>query len=298
METNQGTSHLVRFGVFELDVRTGELRKRGMRIPLQEQPLRVLSTLLEAPGEIVTRQDLCRRLWPDGTHVDFEHSLNAAVRRLRVALGDEASVPRFIETVPRRGYRFVAMNDMFPRRVAHAQNARHVKQPATGTFSARLAVIPFAMIATGEHLTGTPEAANFVEGLVDEAITQLARACPRDIGVIARASVARVAADALSAADVGRALDADFLLEGTVRRDGTRIRITAQLIASEEETHIWAATYDRVLTDALTAQQEIAEAITAGVMDALAASIGDRPASIADRPASIGGSDDGNRRVG
>src|SRR5688572_11549045 len=105
----------VRFGAFEVNLRTGELRKRGVRLALQEQPLRVLSALLERPGEIVSREELRNRLWPNGTFVDFEHSLNAAVRRLRVALGDEAGVPRFIETVQRRGYRFIAPNEMSRR---------------------------------------------------------------------------------------------------------------------------------------------------------------------------------------
>src|SRR5687768_15752774 len=100
---------IVRFGTFELNLADGELRKRGLRIALQEQPLRILMALLERPGEIVGREELCRRLWPHGTFVDFDHSLNAAVRRLRVALGDEADVPRFVETVHKRGYRFLAL---------------------------------------------------------------------------------------------------------------------------------------------------------------------------------------------
>src|SRR6187431_26560 len=108
-ETTSGPrlASIVRFGTFELSVRSGELSRRGLRVALQEQPLRILTALLERPGEVVTRQDLCRRLWPEGTFVDFEHSLNAAVRRLRSALGDEADNPRFVETLPRRGYRFI-----------------------------------------------------------------------------------------------------------------------------------------------------------------------------------------------
>ena len=99
---------LVRFGPFELDLRTGELRKGGVRINLPEQPLQVLKTLLDRPGELVTREELRQRLWSAETFVDFEHGLNAAVRRLRDALGDAADVPRFVETLPRRGYRFIA----------------------------------------------------------------------------------------------------------------------------------------------------------------------------------------------
>src|SRR5687767_5101119 len=98
----------VRFGAFQLDLRTGELRKAGARIHLPDQPLQVLKALLDRPGDLVTREELRQRLWPAETFVDFEHGLNAAVRRLRDALGDSADVPRFVETLPRRGYRFIA----------------------------------------------------------------------------------------------------------------------------------------------------------------------------------------------
>jgi cholera toxin transcriptional activator len=99
--------HVVRFGVYEADLRAGELRKRGLRIRLPEQPFRLLAILLEHSDEVVTREDLQKRLWPDGTFVDFEQGLNAAVKRLREALGDTAETPRYIETLPRRGYRFI-----------------------------------------------------------------------------------------------------------------------------------------------------------------------------------------------
>src|SRR5688572_1698625 len=94
---------IVSFGTFDLNVDTGELRKRGLRIALQDQPFRLLLALLERPGDVVGREELCRHLWPRGTFVDFEHGLNAVVRRLRLALGDDADVPRFIETVHKRG---------------------------------------------------------------------------------------------------------------------------------------------------------------------------------------------------
>ena len=111
MPPSTGTPRPLRFATFELDVRTRELRQGDRRIPLQDQPFEVLRTMLERPGEIVTREELQRRLWPDGTFVDFEHGLNAAVKRLRAALGDTADNPRFVETLPRRGYRFIAKLD-------------------------------------------------------------------------------------------------------------------------------------------------------------------------------------------
>jgi TolB-like protein len=249
---------VVRFGTFEVNLRTGELRKRGLRIALQEQPLRILSALLEQPGEVIGREALCRRLWPQGTFVDFEHSLNAAVRRLRTALGDEAEVPRFIETVHKRGYRFLALNEVFPK-AATPPDVR--SSPATIAHivrnRARLAVLPFG------------PSDGFSDGLTLEAIAQLTQVCPRTIGVIARTSVERAQREGGGAAEIGRALGADYLVEGNVRREGDRLRITAQLIESQEETHLWASTFDRVMTDTLTAQTEIAAEIARAVTEAL-----------------------------
>src|SRR5690242_14685599 len=105
------TSKLVRFGVFELDLSSGELFKSGRRLRLQEQPFRILSLLLEQPGSVTTRERLKQTLWPADTFVDFDRSLNAAIAKLRQALGDSAENPRFIETVARRGYRFIAPID-------------------------------------------------------------------------------------------------------------------------------------------------------------------------------------------
>jgi DNA-binding winged helix-turn-helix (wHTH) protein len=120
---------LVRFGVFELDVRSGELRKAGSRLTVSEQPLNLLIALLDRPGEVVTRDELRERLWPADTFVDFEHGLNAAVKRLRDALGDSADTPRFIETVPRRGYRFIAPVDEVGVPAASGFGKRSAPQP-------------------------------------------------------------------------------------------------------------------------------------------------------------------------
>jgi TolB-like protein len=249
---------MVRFGIFEVDFHAGELRKGGIRVALQEQPLRILGALLAARGAIVSRDELRRRLWPDGTYVDFEHSLNAAVRRLRVALGDEAEVPRFVETVHKRGYRFIALNEMLPR--AHALQHQR-SSPATIAHivrkQARLAVLPFSPLD------------GFSDGLTEEAVTQLAQLCPRSIGVIARKSVECAQREGGSVAEIAQALDADYRVEGAVRRDGERLRITAQLIESGEETHLWAKTFDRTMCDTLTLQVEVAAEIARAVTDAL-----------------------------
>ena len=107
MQETAGSAGPVRFGAFEVDLRTGEVRKQGLKIKLQEQPLQVLAMLLQHPGEVVTREELQKRLWPSDTFVDFEHGLNKAINKIREALGDSAQNPRFVETVPRRGYRFI-----------------------------------------------------------------------------------------------------------------------------------------------------------------------------------------------
>ena len=262
MGTNPRFGHVVAFGAFEVNVLTGELRKHGVRLALQEQPLRILAALLERPGEVVTREALCRKLWPLGTFVDFEHSLNAAVRRLRVTLGDEADPPRFVETVPRRGYRFLAWGYLAQAgpKPGPTSDVGLALRPAS---QRRLAVLPFVCLA--------PEPRDaFSDGLTEETTIQLARTCPH-VGVIARTSVMRLVGAVQSAAETGRVLGVDYLMEGSVRREGDHLRIVAQLIDTHDETHMWAATFDRVLGNALTVQTDVAEEIAHGVADALAA---------------------------
>ena len=249
---------IARFGTFEVDLSTGELRKQGRRVALQEQPRRILTALLARPGDILTREELCGRLWPDGTHVDFEHSLNAAVRRLRTTLGDAAEVPRFIETVHRRGYRFLAFDGLSRAGWSHEQRTSPATIAHIVRTRGRLAVLPFGPYD------------GFTDGLTEEAITQLTQACPRTIGVIARTAVARAQRDGGGAAEIGRALSADYLVGGSVRREGERLRISAQLIESQDETNLWAHTFDRVMTDTLSVQSEVAEQIARAVSDELA----------------------------
>src|SRR5687768_5050605 len=147
-----GSESPLRFGSFELDVRSRELRKGKTLVRLQEQPFEILRMMLERPGRVVTRDELRRRLWPDGTFVDFEHSLNAAVKRLRAALGDDADNPRFVETLPRRGYRFIA-----PLGGAAGEGTASAAAPAP-----RLAVLPFSCLSdeSGQEY--------FTDGLTEE----------------------------------------------------------------------------------------------------------------------------------
>lgn len=246
------SSAVRRFGIFEVDLRGRELRKGGIRIRLQDQPFEILSMMLERPGDVVTREELRERLWPAGTFVDFEHSLNAAVKRLRAALGDDADNPRFVETLHRRGYRFIA-----PVESPDApQRNLHVVRPQTklghDAVTTRLVVLPFA------NLSSDPAQEYFSDGLTEEMITQIGRLCPGRLGVIARTSSMQFKRTAKSASEIGRELAVDYLLEGSVRSHGDRIRITAQLIETRTETHLWAETYDRSIGEALTLQADVA----------------------------------------
>lgn len=228
-----------RFGAFEVDLRSGELRKHGYRIRLQEQPLQVLLALLEHPGEVVTREELRNRLWPKDTFVDFDHGLNKAISKIRGALGDSAEKPRFVETLGRRGYRF-----LLP--VQKVQRA----SPREGKIM--LAVLPF------ENLGVDPEEEYFSDGLTEEMISQLGRLNPQRLGVIARTSAMQYKGVKKGIDQIGRELQVDYILEGSVRRSVNRVRIAAQLIQASDQTHLWARTYDRELEDLFSIQSEVA----------------------------------------
>lgn len=235
----------LRFGTFELHVGSRELRNGSTSIRLQEQPFEILRMMLERAGDVVTREELQHRLWPNGTFVDFEHSLNAAVKRLRAALGDDADNPRFVETLPRRGYRFIgALRVEPPAGAADATDAR-----------VRLAVLPFV------NLSEDSAQEYFTDGLTEEMISQLGRLCRGRIGVIARWSSMLFKGTTQRAHEIGEALRADYLLEGSVRREGDRVRITARLIETRGETNLWAETYERNLTDYLSVQADVAARI-------------------------------------
>jgi TolB-like protein/tetratricopeptide (TPR) repeat protein len=246
VDTQSGSEGALRFGAFELDERARELRTGTTRIRLQEQPFEILRLLLLRPGEVVTREELRRQLWPDGTYVDFEHSLNAAVKRLRAALGDDADNPRFVETLPRRGYRFVGPPS--------AADAHRAPEPQPRAPRVRLAVLPFSNLGDERH-------DYFGDGLHEELISQLGGLCRGRLGVLARWSSVVFKGTPLRARDIGEALRADYLLEGSVRHEDDRVRVTARLIETADETQIWAEMYDRHLTHSLTVQSDVATQI-------------------------------------
>jgi len=239
---------LICFGPFEVDLRTGELRKLGVKIKLRAKSFEVLALLLEHPAEVVTREELRTRLWPADVFVDFDNNLNTAVTRLRDALLDSAEKPRYVETLPRRGYRFLA--PLTTKRGSHEElrTGRH-----------RLAVLPF------DNLSGDPVQEYFSDGMTEELITELARVAPERMRVIARTSAMRYKGTRKTVVRIGHELDVDYIVEGSVRRDGDHVRISAQLIQVDGQTHLWAQSYDDELRDALKLQSQIAQAIAGQV---------------------------------
>ena len=233
---------LLRFDQFQLDVATGELRKSGSTVKLPPQPAKVLVLLARNAGRLVTREDIQREVWRTDTFVDFEQGLNYCLKEIRAALGDDARAPKFIETLPKRGYRFLASID-------------RPAPPAPSRGKIGIAVLPF------ENLSGDPEQEYFSDGLTDEMITRLARLNPARLGVIGRTSAMKYKASRQTIAEIGRELGVAYLLEGSVRRSAGRVRITARLVQAGDQTQVWTESYDRSFDDVLTLQSDIAQAI-------------------------------------
>ena len=288
----------LRFGVFELDPRAGELRKKGMKVRLQGQPVEILVMLLEGAGEIITREELQQKLWPADTFVDFEQGLNNAMNRLRAALDDDAESPHFIETVPRRGYRFIGAVHGGPRNGAEptAQTEAQLdagKKPARHSrIGTRLAAVGLlgpavaAALLLGlnvrgwrdrvfmrspkpqiqalavlplTNLSGDPEQEYFADGMTEALITELGKtSIPR---VISRQSVMQFKASKKPLQEIARELNVDAVLEGTVVRSGDRVRVTVHLDRTSPEGQLWASVYDRSVHDILRLQEEIARTV-------------------------------------
>ena len=275
------------FGPFELDLEEAELRRDGKAVTLAPQPTRVLTALLGHAGHVVTRDELRQQVWGDSTFVDFEHGLNSCIRQIRAALGDDGEAERYIQTIPRRGYRFVApaverpgpLSD--PNLPANGPFLRFFKQRlalatvslvvllATGFFAfqarrsvssdrigkVRLAVLPF------ENLTGDPGQEYFSDGLTEEMIAQLGNLQPERLSVIARTSSMKYKHSSLGVAEIGRQLGVQYVIEGSVRSDGHRVRITAQLIRVGDQTHLWSQDFDREMSGILGVQTEVTRSV-------------------------------------
>jgi TolB-like protein/DNA-binding winged helix-turn-helix (wHTH) protein/Tfp pilus assembly protein PilF len=279
----------IRFGAFEIDLQTTELARNGLKLPLQRQPFQVLSMLLERSGELVTRDELKSRLWPSDTFVDFDHSLNKAVNRLREVLGDSADQPQYIETLPRLGYRFIGPVATPFQPSASAQDkettATEPSVPARRTnlkIAAATLGIAVIICAAGwlvwriaksrtdaaiqsiavlplENLSGDVAQEYFADGMTDQLITDLGQI--GSIRVISRTSVMQFKGVHKPLPQIAQELTVDAIVEGTVLRSGDRVRITAQLIQASTDRHLWAETYQGDMRDVISLQNEVARAI-------------------------------------
>ena len=239
MGESRSSDSVVRFGAYALDQQARELHKDGLRIRLQEQPLQILLLLLHQPGKIITREELRQKIWPSDTFVDFDHGINNAIKRLREALGDTAETPRYIETLPRRGYRFVGSLSEPP-------------EPSLEKIRS-IAVLPL------ENLSGDPEQEYFADGLTEALITRLAKIGA--LRVVSRTTVMQYKRVHRSLPEIARELHAEAIVEGTVLRSAERVRISVQLIDARTDSHIWAEGYERNMRDILSLQSEVARAI-------------------------------------
>lgn len=294
----------LRFGVFELDLATLELRKSGVLVKLQQQPARVLALLALRGGGLATRDEIQREVWGSETFVDFEQGLNFCIRQIRSALSDSAESPRYVETLPRRGYRFVApvetigvAEPVLPAPVgsspapavstgrrrlgigaavvlllaagawlSRGPGPRPAAVPGATATKVMLAILPF------ENLSGQAGQEYLSDGLTEELITQIARVSPQRLGVIARTSAMKYKGTARGVDEIGRELGVQYLVEGSVRQADGRLRVTAQLIQVSDQTHLWAQSYDGPVADALNLESQTAGRIATELVDRLLAS--------------------------
>ncbi len=311
----QSLRRVVRFGVFEVDLRAGELFKQGIKIKLQQQPFRVLALLLEHPGEVVTREDLRQAIWPAGTFVEFDVGVDAAIHKLRTALGDSAENPRLVETLPRRGYRFIAAVDGAV--ATEEQASTDVAPPAlsmpkrrpllwtgamavvvglllavnTGGLRVRLlgrSAVPriqsIAVLPLG-NLSGDSAQEYFAEGMTEALVTRLGKTAGLGgLQVISHTSAMHFKGTRETLPEIARQLHVDAVIEGAILRVGNRVRVTAQLIEASSDRHLWAETYERDLRDVLGLQDDIARAITNEVHMRLSSSQPSPMASTRARP--------------
>jgi TolB-like protein/DNA-binding winged helix-turn-helix (wHTH) protein/thioredoxin-like negative regulator of GroEL len=294
--TGQGPRQ-VRLGEFALDLETGELRNDQHQFTLQGQPFEILLVLLEHPGRLVTRDELKKRLWPTDTFVDFDHGLNKAVNRLREALNDSADHPKFIETVPRRGYRFIGSLEHVLERSPNgpeetaAQNLKGVltryalRRIVAGAVAAVIILLVGLMVwriverrrsvtriqsiavLPLENLSGDAAQDYFADGMTEELITELGQIQP--LRVISRTSVMQYKGARKPLPLIAHELHVDAFVVGAVVRSGEQVRITAQLVEASSEKQLWAKSYQRELKDVLGLQSEIAGAIAQQIQKTL-----------------------------
>jgi TolB-like protein/DNA-binding winged helix-turn-helix (wHTH) protein/Flp pilus assembly protein TadD len=300
------TSRRLSFGPFEVDLHSGELLKHGVKARLQAQPFQLLVMLLEHPGELVTREDICEKLWSADTFVDFDRSLGTAINKIREVLGDSAAEPRFVETLPRRGYRFIATVTPVaeprqqvsppPSLESDTNEEEHPNPTSRGLIWAGVSVVllvsalvawyllrshPMESIAVLPlaNLSADPDQEYFVDGMTDKLITNLAQLS--SLRVVSRTSIMQYKNSRKPLLQIARELQVDAIVEGSVVRSGDQVRITAQLIDARDDRHLWAQSYDRDLRDILQMEGAVAGDIAQKVSSNLLSAHAQPPSSTA-----------------
>ena len=243
MGGGRSSSELIRFAGFELDKQAGELRKNGTRIRLQVQPLQILRILLEQPSRIITRDELRQKIWPSDTFVDFDHGINNAIKRLRESLGDTAETPRFIETLPKRGYRFIAAID-----------DEHRRTRTTGAAIDSIAVFPFE---TPSSDPDTDYLAIGIPGSITHSLSQVP-----NLRVISWRSAANVDSRPTDPLAIGRKLGVRVVLTGRIWQRVNKLRLHVDLLDTENGEEVWGDQYDSDLTELFALQDSIAREVS------------------------------------
>lgn len=302
-----GASSVYRFGVFEFDPATGELRKQGMRLKPQGQPIEILKLLLEHPGEVVPREELQKKLWPADTFVDFEHSLNAAVKRLRDALDDSAETPRYIETLSRRGYRFIvpveartqvkssvwtspeAAPPLLPLsrlRVTLIVSVVIVLSLSIGAalafrrarLASRTAEIRSIVVLPLENLSNDTGQDYLVDGMTDALTTELGQLAA--LRVISQTSAMHFKGTREMLPDIARELNVDAVVEGSVARSGNRLHVSIRLMHAPTDRQLWTESYERDVLDVTRLPEQLALSIAHQVSGRLSLAEGSRSANL------------------
>ncbi len=315
MAANAQDRRTLRFNGFEVDPRSREVRRNGSWVRLQDQPLEVLLLLVERRGEVVSREELKDRLWPAGTFVDSDDGLNTAIKKLRDVLRDSSERPRYIETIPRRGYRFICPVLSGEGQPVEAESPAPAATPAveTGPVDQRLSTRPRFLVTIlisclvvalavifyhgwrrmragqilgagpvmlavlpFQNLSGDPGQDYFSDGLTEEVIAQLGALSPEQLGVIARTTSMAYKHTSKSVEQIGSELGVGYVLESSVRRDGDQVRITVQLIRVHDQVHVWARSYNRQISHSIELQEEVATAVAEQIGVKLSPSYKDR----------------------
>jgi DNA-binding winged helix-turn-helix (wHTH) protein/TolB-like protein len=265
----------VRFGLFDFDPASGELRREAVPVRLQAQPAQVLGVLISQAGEVVTRETLREAVWGSGTVVDFERGLNFCIAQIRAALGDSADSPRFIRTVPKRGYQFIApVETNSPAAIApRPQKPRWAVPAAVAAalmlggaalvLATRPAPAPTIAVCRFDNQTGEPALDRFADALADNVVAELTSAEAGRYGVIGNAAILRRPRAERDLSAIGTTLHSGHVVIGQVQRDGDRLRVLAHLIRLPQQTHLTVARFDGLAAEPLPDPAGLAREVAA-----------------------------------